>query len=177
MIFVPRKNIWTPGRNWGRRKFQRGIIIASPMGVEAVAAGDVTLSGESIFQFSSSPSDPQTAGVRFNSNGTVQKREGASYVQIDASTDWIIPNGDANSTYDVRITNVVWTSGSAFFVEAAAEDVWINLGSNREWSVQDNTGTAAGSKDVSFTVEIRKDGGAVLDSATYSLSAEWEIPF
>ena len=29
MIFVPRRNIWTPQRRWGIPKFQRGIICAT----------------------------------------------------------------------------------------------------------------------------------------------------
>ena len=131
----------------------------------------VTVSGESVTHDTDVTA---TAGIRFNSDGTVDKREGSSYTQVDTSTDWIDPNGAADSTYDVRITSVVWTNGSSFFVEAASEDVWIDLGSDREWSVQDTQSSGLGRKTVSFTVEIRKDEGAVIDSATYSLDANYQ---
>lgn len=135
-------------------------------------AGDVTVSGEYISDIGAASAC--TAGVRFNSDGTVDKLVHGTWYQIDASTDWIDPNGDADSTYDVRITNVSWTAGSSFNVSAAAEDIWINLGSNREWSVIDTNSGPAGIQNVSFTVEIRKDDGPVLDSATYTLVANYD---
>ena len=142
-----------------------------PVGFWSDAGGTVTLSGESV-SVNGALAD---AGIRFNSDGTVDKVENGTYTQVDSSTDWIIPNGAASSLYDVRITNVVDIGGSPEgfnHASAAAEDVWINLGANREWAVE-NVGTG-GSSSVGYTfdVEIRYNGGSVLDSASYTVLSE-----
>jgi hypothetical protein len=132
----------------------------------------VTVSGELNIN-DASASRTCRAGIRVNSDGTIDKYLNSTYTQIDSSTDWIIPNGDADSTYDVRITNVVWAFGSSFDVEAAAEDAWIDLGFSREWSIEDSSSGGAGKKRVTFDVQIRKDAGAALDTGTYQCEADY----
>jgi len=115
------------------------------------------------------------AGIRVNDDGTIDKRTSlGGYQQISASTDWIIPNVLADDTYDVRIVNVVWNAGSSFWIQAAGENVWTHLGFPREWSVIDTDPTATGNQDVEFTLQIRRNGGSVIDSASFQLTADYE---
>ena len=132
----------------------------------------VTLSGQTV-------SDVEfgrvcTAGIRFNSDGTVDELVDSTYTQIDTTTDWIIPNAAASTDFDVRITSVTWNSSSTgFLTEAASEDTWIDLGSNREWSVRDTDSSGSGDKDVQFTVEIRNGAGVTVDTGSYRLIANY----
>ena len=136
----------------------------------------VTVTGASISDATSSRT--AHASVRINSDGTIDKGLSSAtviqYTQLSSTTDWIIPNGSASIDYDVRITNVVWTEGSSFDAAAAAEDVWIDLGSNREWRISDSTSNFLGDKAVSFTVEIRDGSGTTQDTGSYSLTADYD---
>ena len=124
----------------------------------------VTVSGESINDTVSQPTDA-IAGVRWNADGTVDKKEALTFTQIDSGTDWVIPNGAASSDFEVRYTAL---TGDAFTTAAAAEDTWIDLGSARLWEIRSDAGDNLSN---SSTFEIRKNGGAVLDSATYTITA------
>lgn len=125
--------------------------------------GIVTVSGESIL--SASFGGTVTAGVRFSSSGIVSKNVNSIYTQIDAATDWIIPNSAAPDDYQVRCTFTGATPSGA------ATNTWLALSTTREWLVTDTTdnGVAVTS---TLTIEIRKGTGAVISSGVYSLSAE-----
>ena len=133
----------------------------------------VTLSGEAISD--GTLADPitsrtATAGVRVRSNGTVEALVNTTWSPIDVATDWIYPNAAAaDATYHVRITNVVWTRGSSFTTEAAAEDTWLQITGDHEWTVQDAIAIGAGNKYVAFDLQISDDAGAtVLATGSYS---------
>ncbi len=135
-------------------------------------AGNVTLSGETIQHITVSG---PWAGVRINSDGTIDKRTGATptYTQIDAVTDWIIPNGDASALYDVKIEEVSLTGGGSptFSNPGGAGkglSTWFDLGSNREWGVR--TPGPSQSNVWTITIHIRWNGGAELDQGTYPLN-------
>jgi hypothetical protein len=132
--------------------------------------GTVTLSGETVSEFGVGGN--QTAGIDVRTDGTIFDRRTGGYSQIDSSTDWIIPNGAASSLYEVRVTNVVFGNGS-WFTNAAADDAWVFLTEDREWSVRD-TDSGASSQNVTFDLEIRYNGGATLASTSYSLIANWD---
>jgi hypothetical protein len=137
---------------------------------QVFAAPVVTLSGGT---FSTTTSSTAISGIRVNADGTVDKLTGASYSQVSASTDWIIPNSAAYYGYEVRVTNVSWASAATGFdAEAAAEDTWISMDSNREWKIIDSTSGGAGTKDVTFDVEIKDSGGTTQASTSYRLYAE-----
>ncbi len=118
------------------------------------------------------------AGVNFwsglSTEGIVKYQIGGVWAQISESTDWIRPRIGADSTYDIRLTNVNWISGSSFDQAPAgySEDTWLDMSENRYWAVIDMTGYQY--PEVTFDVQIRKDGGATLDSAAYSLKAIYE---
>jgi hypothetical protein len=103
--------------------------------------------------------------LQVRADGTLyEQRNNGTPRQLNAALDWIKPNFYADSTFDVRITNVVWISGSpAFNGQAAAPDTWIDLSADREWSVHDG--------QVKFDIQIRKDGGPVLASQKFSINS------
>lgn len=135
----------------------------------AAGAGDVTVSGEDVLEIGTSP---RSAGIRVNIDGTIDSFRSGAYAQIDASTDWIIPNVGASSSYDVRVTSVVFVTGS-WGTTPGTDGNWFDLGSNRLWEVSDNDSSSNGTVDVTFTLEIRFNGGSVLDSASYRLVADY----
>ena len=124
----------------------------------------VTLSGGA---FSHTVTDPTNAesGIRLKSTGFIQEQDGASFASRDTATDWIIPHSAARVDYDCRGTNVV---GDACTTSAAADDTWIDCGSDRTWSLlQSSVGTAT----VTFDFEIRDPEGTTVASTSYSLTA------
>lgn len=110
-------------------------------------------------------SGPSQAGYRVNRDGAVatlvSPASGSSY--IDDADEWIFPRfstvGDA---YQVRFTK---TGGTA---PLANDGVWQALTSDRVAGVS----TVSTQTTLTFTVEIRKGTGSVLDSCTVSLTAE-----
>lgn len=123
----------------------------------------VTLSGESIIH--NSGGGGATAGIRFNGSGTIDERTGASYSQIDGGTDWIRPNEAASSIYEVRCTN---KSATAWTTEAAAEDVWVDMSTNREWQLVESGG---GILVIVCDFEIRLSG-TTLASTQYTIQVD-----
>jgi len=152
-----------------------GLLLGSQiMSVAGAPAPVITISGEHVSQIVGLGT--KTAGIRINTDGTIDKRQGAGYSQIDAGTDWVIPNGAAKTTTEFRIVDVVWNTGFGFYVEAAAEDTWIDLLAGAlEWSVRDSSSTPAGNKDVDFVLEVRPSGGATLDTGPFRLTAIWDV--
>ena len=131
----------------------------------------LTLSGElNATVDGASTYDATTSTFRFNTDGTLDEGSqingaGISYVQVDAATDWIIPNSLASSDYQVRVVNIV---GDAFTAEAAAENTWIDLGSAREWTLVH--ADVAGTDTVNFDFELRVGGaGGATASAAFEL--------
>lgn len=149
-------------------------MVFAGIGADAAAGATVTISGESVTVVSSTTSSQSRAGIRVNTDGTIDKRVGNTYTQIDSATDWIIPNGSASSTYQIRITNVTWLQGSAFNTAAAAADTWIDMSADREWSIADTAPGGTGIREVTFDLEIRLGEGATIDSGSFYLYSEFE---
>lgn len=126
----------------------------------------VTLSGETATSFGIGAS---WAMLWINADGTLWKQttnEGSE--QIDVATDWIIPNEDADSTYEVRYTN---HTGLALWPldEFAVEGTWVDLSETRRLSLVSWTVSGL-PRTCTFDLEIRKDGGDVLATASFTLS-------
>lgn len=124
--------------------------------------GKVTLSGETI----NHTGNPARAMVYFFQDGTVSKREGGTQTQIDAATDWIIPNGKNTGDYEFMWTvsgtaptdvSAGWTSGT-----------WATLTTELYVGY---TRLSAGTEAGTFTISVRKNGGPTIDSAAYALNA------
>ena len=106
------------------------------------------------------------AGIRFNADGTVDEYVGGSFSQIASATDWIRPTDEASSLYEVAYWGA---SGEPFSVQASSEGSWINLGSDRLYYMRADSGEGANS--ITCTFGIRYDGGSVIDSATFTITA------
>jgi hypothetical protein len=123
------------------------------------AYGVVALSGETISNLSSG-----TAAVRVNTDGTVDKLDpGAS--QIDASTDWIIPNSAASSLYEVSWSQVSGDTPS--YSNMAVAGTWYDLSVSRYVGYQPSPG--AGESGV-IRLSIRFNGGATIDTGDYDIT-------
>lgn len=131
----------------------------------------LTLSGETIAGTDSGSPFDSTAGIRFNTDGTVEKGEednggGIVWTQMDAATDWIIPNGAATSDFEVRYTNRVGTPD--FTTSAAAEDSWVDMSTQRVWLWNETT---SGNKTFDADFEMRRgSSGSAEASATYTFN-------
>lgn len=98
-----------------------------------------------------------TAAYRLTSTGNIEGNNGTSS-QPDRG-DWISPKSNF-SLYSARVTPQSGTSPSG-----SALNTWLNLGTNREWSITSGSFNFSG-----FLLEIRLDSsGVVQDSATINL--------
>ncbi len=102
-------------------------------------------------------------------DGTLWKytRQGGTE-QIDAGTDWIIPNEDADSTYDVRYTNHVGDP-LVLYTDIAVEGTWVSMGIG--WSLHIFTADDEAPVTCTFDLQFRKDEGDVLATASFTMSA------
>jgi hypothetical protein len=121
----------------------------------------VTLSGGSAVGATLSPTN-SIAAFTFNSDGTVDVNQDGSVVQISSGTDWIIPNGDASGSYEIRAS---LNSGDT--PDLGALDTWLPLSTNRTWQF---TRTIGGTSACNLTIEIRI-GSAIIESGVYLLTA------
>ncbi len=143
-----------------------GLLIGGHIGGPGEPAFVVTLSGESI---SSSGSGNQEARVEVRVNGEMFKFEtDAGSAQIDASTDWVIPNEASSSAFDVRYLN---RTGNALDTAPAAEDVWVDMSATRLFGYIDTSSSPSTWKSGQIDLQIRKDGGAPLDIGNYQMVA------
>lgn len=125
------------------------------------ALATVTVSGEPVADSAVSPSGA-SASLVFRSDGTVDSVTNTNgTVQIDASTDWIIPNSAAPGSYEVQAT---LNSGS---LTSGTTGSWLALTSDRTWTV---SRSGVGTSSANLTIEVRL-GTTVLDSGTYTIEA------
>ena len=119
----------------------------------------LTLTGETI---ESENSAGAIAGVRINADGTVDQNIDNQFFQINADTDWIIPNAAANDSYQVRATVL---SGS---LSSGTVDEWLDLDDDRPFSV---VATPGNTTTATIRIEIGIGGTAIV-SADFTLTAD-----
>jgi hypothetical protein len=131
----------------------------------------VILSGATITGVDSGggPVYTSDAALFVRADGTIDKLEtGSGTTQINSSTDWIIPNGSASGDYQVMIHEDSGTLNRLFQDKI---DTWLSLAGDRDWGVFRSI-SAPGSKTCTVTLSIRKNGGPVIATAVYVLTAE-----
>ena len=136
---------------------------------EQGAADVVTLSGgtNTAFSFGSNALAYHLA----NSDGTFDQKDNfAASQQINATTDWVIPNSSAPGTYRIRHTSL--SGDTASFTPAGAINVYLGLTSTRSWLVTD-TSPGFANKSCTYTLEI-DDGTTSQDTGSYTLTADRE---
>lgn len=152
--------------------------------ITAAALGGVNLEDKFINHVGLN--DVRTAGIRINSNGTVQWLKTYQELELNPLTDWIIPNGAASASYDVRLTNLTWiTKDEGFIISPGGndtytipmnlsadgdsdgnEDIWYDLGTSREWLFLDeDTADPGGLQSATFDIEIRIGGITIATAA------------
>ncbi|NIN97027.1 MAG: hypothetical protein GTN93_18175, partial [Anaerolineae bacterium] len=144
-------------------------IIALLPSVMAGNPAVITVSGETINQ--PNQTNPKVS-VRFNTDGTIDKGIGTTvsltYTQIDAATDWIIPNAAASGFYEVKIEENS-ASGSASSPQYSnpggagkGTGTWFTLDGPAEWAVWFTSETNV-NWNWNITAHIRwKDAGSDL---------------
>lgn len=148
------------------------------IGMFLKAWGVVTLSGEAIIGTSTTESHP-IAGIRVNTDGTIDKITGEfstpTYTQIDAATDWIIPNTSATSVFEFKIEERAegGTASGAFVSPGGSiKDLgtWYPLTGNLTWYVHHITSNGTHSWDITLYVRYGPNG-ATLDTGDYDMDA------
>ena len=124
-----------------------------------------TLSGEVIVSLGAGD---QTAGIRFNADGTVDKETtGGGFQQIDSATDWVIPT--ASRTGSERVRAVATPPGDDWTSEAAVPGTWVDISTNPRWYLTDDEAVGLDTGNVTFQID---DGaGNVLTSGVYLCNA------
>jgi hypothetical protein len=159
--------------------------------VTASVGGGVMLQDKTINHVGGSAT--RTAGIAILANGTTTWPRTFTNVQLNPLTDWIIPNGAASASYDVRLTNLTWIlkdegfavspSGGTYTQPMPAgpyaadsdgdEDIWWDLGTDRYWVFIDDDSSAdpVGTQHATFDIEIRNPGGTTVASA----AMDWKV--
>ena len=107
------------------------------------------------------------AGVRFNTDGTIDRLVNITYTQIDGATDLVIPNSALLATDEVRLQA---NDGTATF-SGASVGTWVAFSTNREWTYERSTdGTDTGN----WTFEVRR-GSDRLTSGIMNVTADNEV--
>lgn len=142
---------------------------AFPYGCMSMMGGVVTISAATVSAFSFGTN--ATANYKVQTDGTIDRQlNGGSDVQINTATDWIRPTAAASSDYEVRHQS---QTGDTSSYTGDLTSTWQDMSQQRNGQVLDATITAGG-KSVTQTVEMRKNGGSVLSSATITISADRE---
>ena len=107
-----------------------------------------------------------TVGIRFGADGHMYTRNDISGAEVwDDRGAFVEPDIDV-SDHDVRVTSV---TGPAWTAAAAADDVWIGLGSNRDYLYNSSTQETI---SIDFTAEIRDAGDNTVATRAVSLDLE-----
>jgi hypothetical protein len=147
---------------------QTGYIKVSGTWKEFYNALAYALSGESgIIGFQIQP-NTAIAGVRVNADGTIDKITGnassPTYTQIDAATDWVIPNGGATGAERFRCTD------NNANLDFGTTGSWLTAG--QQWYITHGTLPA---KQLDIDIEISILGDTTTDDTgnyTGNASAE-----
>jgi hypothetical protein len=115
-----------------------------------------------------------TAKYRISSDGNVyiDEDDGAGWVQINTTTDWVRPATAASDGFEARFTNRVG-NGQPGGVTGFIEDTWYSLSSDFTLSISDAVSGGV-EKEATFDVEIRKGStGNALISAQIYMNADY----
>jgi hypothetical protein len=135
-------------------------LLAAIVGSLSGASATVTLTDATVIDVDSGFG--ASAAFLFTSGGLIQESTSTSGTVTVAG--WLDPTTSAPSDYEIRATLSSGTVSGTF-------GTWQALTSTRSWSVSASGGGGA-SQSGTILIEIRKGGGSVLDSATFTLSAD-----
>lgn len=168
MIIVPRRNLYLPERKWGKRKFQRGIIAATAVYGEVAEPAVLNLAGETATDVGVNRTARATMVVR--ADGTMDRIQNLSIVQVDTAADWIRPETAAPDDYEARYTGL--TGDPLDSSTSKAVNIWHVLSTSDYFFEQSADQGTNDDNDSTFTIEIRKgSSGGALVTGTYRCHA------
>ena len=126
----------------------------------------VTLTDATISHVTAAPA--AVALVTINTDGTVDKTEGVTVTQLNPTTDWIIPNEKASSQYEVKWDVISGTTPNTK-TTWPDEATYVDISTVR--TIGHTLGTTATVGCV-LRISIRRNGGAVIDTADFTLNAQ-----
>lgn len=126
----------------------------------------LTLTDATITHAVIDPADA-TAGVRFQTDGTLDRVQGATPTQINSTTDWVIPN-NAAGTFHVKATEVSWGGAGT---RVGTMGSWVELGTIvRNWYLFYDG--AVSNEQWVIDIEISDDGGTTtIDTGRFTMNA------
>jgi len=151
---------------WGHLKLMN-LFFLLPVGKALDATVLSGGSGGTVSQTDPASTYDTTVGIRFNTDGTVEKGvslDGAA-ISWSSAGNWIDPVGEITGTEEVRFTNLVINLGPGdWTTEAAPDDTFIGITETRTWL---SNKTAAGDRDFDCDFEVQ-DSGLDTGSSSYS---------
>lgn len=120
----------------------------------------------------SAPAGTSNAGIRINTDGTIDKLVDGVYTQIDAATDWVIPNSGDKTNVRFRCTNNGDTLAGIGGSEGPSQSTgtWIAPTVNLLWYIETENPFPI---SLNLTLEMSIDAGSSThDTAVYLGSAE-----
>lgn len=150
---------------------QRGSVgisvFANAAHQSVLSTGVITLTGATIEDVSNGVRT-YTARLWIKLDGTTDKTENTTTTQINSGADWCIPNSASESEdYEVRYTSRTGDAPGGNLTE----DTWADIDADKTVTLSGSLASEV-SEACTFTVEIRINGGAVIDSASYTLHIE-----
>lgn len=130
-------------------------------GIGTVSSDTIYLAGGTVFNQDLTSPYSVYAGIKALSTGQFQKCNRTRL--YTTQFDWITPTSSAPGDYQIRFT---LTSGTTF--SGVASGTWYALTSDRECYL---FRSSAGNSSCGVTVDIRKGTGAILATASWSLTA------
>jgi hypothetical protein len=115
---------------------------------------------------------PWKAHVIFGSDGTISERTQSNSgndttTQVDAATDWVIPNSAAGdgTNFEIRMNTV---PSDTLNEEAAAFGVWIDLSVDRVWGFTSASESDDDSGNLTFELRLTSTG-LILATGVFSM--------
>lgn len=131
----------------------------------------VIVSGGSGINYNALNNATSDLDLKFDQDGNEYvSKNGAAYVQRNAANCWLRPTVSAPGLYEIRYTSA---SGSGNLSGPVAENAW------RAFSTGDfimnifDTVDSVPNENATFTIEVRLDGGPVLNSGVYTIQANF----
>lgn len=172
-FYVRNGSVWTPatdlkiysGSSWAN--VQNAYIRSGSSWVEFFSRATITLNATYSVSITSSGSFAAYAKFTLESDGDIFETTGDDVGDYPSDVgDWVDPKSAAPGSFQVRGYN---QSGSGGVFTGDTTNTWLDLSSNREWTVSVSSLLQTGF--YTFDIDIGV-GGTVLDTATITLSAD-----
>lgn len=135
----------------------------------------ITVSGETIAHSVGNGSVARAA-VTVIIDGTIDKIEGTTLTQIDASTDWRIPNGNGAGFW-VQYTKGVLDPAPNYDPDSTTLGTWYELDvTSRRIGWEESADDTANGGTITVKISDDSSGTPVLDQANYPCTATVGLP-